>query len=107
MSNSGKADRQSVEGVLDAPAPVGMPNCPAGRFFCMIGVDGTLWACPHLIGKIGAKNALDVGVAEAWNTAGKHPCTGCYQIYHHEFSMLMDLNPKILWNYFKTAVGKN
>ena len=97
----------SVEGTLNAPAPEGMPDCPAGKFFCMIDTDGTLWACPHLIGKIESKNALDVGVAEAWQTATKHPCTGCYQIYHHEFSMLMNLNPEILWNYFKTAIGKD
>lgn len=94
----------SVEGVLNAPAPEGMPKCPAGKFFCLIDADGTLWACPHLIGKIDSKNALDVGVAEAWSVTSHHPCTGCYQVYHHEFSLLMNLNPKVLWNYFKTVI---
>lgn len=97
----------SVEGVLDGPPPEGMPKCPAGRLFCLIDADGAMWACPHLIGKVEAKNALDVGVAVAWRTAGNHPCTGCYQIYHHEFSLLMNLNARVLWNYFKTAIGHN
>lgn len=92
----------SVEGLMNAPAPKGMPKCPAGRFFCLIDADGTLWACPHLIGKIHSKNALKVGVTEAWRVATHHPCTGCYQVYHHEFSLLMDLNPKVIWNYFRT-----
>jgi MoaA/NifB/PqqE/SkfB family radical SAM enzyme len=95
----------AVEGVLDTTAPTGMPQCPAGKFFCLIDATGTLWACPHLIGKIESKNALDVGVAEAWRVATEHPCTGCYQVYHHEFSLLMDANPKVLWNYVKTTVG--
>ena len=53
--------------------------------------------------KIEAKNALYDGVANAWRMAASHPCTGCYQVYHHEFGMLMDLNPKIMWNYIKSA----
>ncbi len=96
-----------VEGVMNAPAPKGMPECPAGKFFCFIDADGTLWACPHLIGKIESRNVLEVGIAEAWRVATEHPCTGCYQVYHHEFSMLMNLKPKILWNYFKTSIGRN
>lgn len=94
-----------IEGVIGNPAPKGMPPCPAGRFFGLIDADGTLWACPHLIGKIKAENALKVGVAEAWRIANNHPCRGCYQVYHHEFSLLMSLKPAVLWNYFKLAYG--
>lgn len=97
----------SIEGVMNASHPKVMPKCPAGKLFCLIDADGTLWACPHLIGKINSKNALKVGVAEAWLVATHHPCTGCYQIYHHEFSLLMNLNPKVLWNYFKTVARMN
>lgn len=97
----------SIEKVLNDSPPDGMPDCPAGKFFCLIDTDGTLWACPLLVGKIEAKNALETGVAEAWRTAQKHPCTGCYMVCHHEFSLLMNLNSKLLWNYFKIATGKN
>ena len=82
-----------------------MPKCPAGEFFCLIDADGTLWACPHLLGKIKSKNALDVGVAEAWRVAREHPCRGCYQVYHHEFALLRNLDPRVVWNYFKTGIG--
>ena len=95
----------SVEGVINAPTPKGMPKCAAGRFFCLIDADGTLWACPHLIGKIESKNALEMGVSEAWRVAEKHPCAGCYQAYHHEFSLMMNLNPEVIWNYFKAEAG--
>jgi len=92
----------SVEGIMDAPPPEGMPECPAGKFFGIIDPDGTLWACPHLIGKIKADNVLKVGVAQAWQTASRHPCKACYQIYHHEFGLLMDLHPAVIWNYVKS-----
>ncbi len=95
----------AVEGLMHSPAPKGMPKCPAGKFFCLIDANGTLWACPHLIGKIPAKNALEEGVAKAWRIATEHPCTGCYQVYHHEFSLLMDAKPEVVWNYVKTTVG--
>ncbi|HNV85639.1 MAG TPA: radical SAM protein [Candidatus Omnitrophota bacterium] len=92
----------SIEGVVNAPPPEGMPGCPAGKFFGIIDPDGTLWACPHLIGKIDADNVLETGVARAWQTASRHPCKACYQIYHHEFGLLMDLNPAVIWNYVKS-----
>lgn len=96
-----------IEGITKGPAPKEMPLCPAGRIFCLIDADGMLWACPHLIGKTKAKNALRAGVAEAWRTANDHSCRGCYQVYHHEFSLLMNLKPEVLWNYFKVGMGYN
>lgn len=97
----------SIEGIMNGKAPKGIPPCPAGRLFCLIDADGTLWACPHLIGKIKAANALKVGIAKAWQIANNHPCKGCYQVYHHEFSLLMNLKPAVLWNYFKVAARIN
>lgn len=80
-------------------------ECPAGKFFCLIDSDGTLWACPHLIEKIDSRNVLEVGFASAWQVAGKHRCRGCYQVYHHEFSLLTNLNLQVIWNYLKTSLG--
>ncbi|MDD5069984.1 MAG: radical SAM protein [Candidatus Omnitrophica bacterium] len=96
----------SIEGVINQPPPNGMPECVAGKFFCIIDASGYLWACPHLIGKIKADNVLEVGVARAWNQARRHPCCGCYQVYHHEFSLLMNLNFKVLLNYAKQVLFK-
>jgi MoaA/NifB/PqqE/SkfB family radical SAM enzyme len=92
-------DDFSKEGVFAPQRVPGMPRCPAGVFFCLIDSDGTLWACPHLIGKIKADNALAVGVRQAWATARSHPCRGCYQVYHHEFARLIGLDPQVLFNY--------
>ena len=57
--------------------------------------------------KIESNNALEVGVAKAWHLAAKHPCKGCYQVYHHEFARLMNLDYEVMWNYFKNSVGLN
>lgn len=95
----------NIEGVMNAPAPEGMPTCPAGKLFGLIDADGRFWACPHLIGKVKAKNILKVGVDEAWKQTRNHPCTGCYQVYHHDFGHLIDLKPAVLLNYVKAAIG--
>lgn len=76
-------------------------SCPSGRIFSIIDTNGVLWPCPHLIEKTKAKNVLDSGVNEAWETAKKFNCAGCYQAYHYELSLLMNLNLRVLWNYFK------
>lgn len=94
----------NVEGVMNKPAPLGMPTCPAGKIFGLIDADGRFWACPHLIDKVKAKNVLKVGVVNAWKEAGKHNCTGCYQVYHHDFGHLIDLKLPVLWNYIKAAL---
>lgn len=96
-----------VEGVIGAPAPKGMPTCPAGKMFGLIDADGRFWACPHLIDKVKAKNAVKVGVAEAWKQTNNHFCTGCYQVYHHEYGLLMDLKLPVVWNYIRAAIGRN
>jgi MoaA/NifB/PqqE/SkfB family radical SAM enzyme len=83
-----------------------MPTCPAGKIFGLIDADGTFWACPHLIGKIPAGNVLTSGVKEAWRQCGNHPCRGCFQVYHHEFSFLMDMKPLVLWNYIRDFLSR-
>lgn len=97
----------NIEGVIGAPAPPGMPPCPAGKMFGLMDADGRFWACPHLIDKVKAKNALKVGVAKAWEQTKDNPCTGCYQVYHHEYGLLANLKLPVLWNYIKAAAGVN
>lgn len=87
------------EAVIKESETPGIPECPAGKFFCLIDAEGRLWSCPHLMGRVEAKNVLEVGIKEAFKNAFLHPCRGCYQIYHHEFSLLMNLHPEVVWNY--------
>lgn len=97
----------NIEGIINRPKPQGMPLCPAGKIFGLIDADGKFWACPHLIGKIKAKNALKVGIKESWKVTNNHSCTGCYQVYHHDFGHLMSLKVPVLWNYVKASIGVN
>ncbi len=84
------------------PPPPLMPLCPAGRFFCLVDTDGRIWTCPHLIDKVPAENALQVGVRRALDVAcANRQCTGCYQACFHEFSHLMSLSPLVIWNYVR------
>lgn len=95
----------NIEGTFNTPAPAGMPACPAGKIFGLIDADGRFWACPHLIDKVKAKNIIKDGAAKAWEQTNSHPCTGCYQVYHHDFGHLMNLKWPVILNYVKAAAG--
>lgn len=95
----------NIEGTINTPAPAGMPPCPAGKIFGLVDADGRFWACPHLIDKVKAKSIIKDGVVKAWEQTNHHPCTGCYQVYHHDFGHLMQLNWPVILNYVKAAAG--
>jgi len=75
------------------------PKCYAGRFFCVIDTDGQVYACPHLIGKMPAKNCYEVGFHGAFKKLTDHDCYACYQVYHIEFNLLFGLNPGVILNH--------
>lgn len=71
------------------------PSCMAGRAYCNIDVDGTVYPCSLLIGEYeGAKNALDVGFKEAFYYLSKSdlPCNACTASCYPEYNYLYSLN---------------
>lgn len=79
-------------------------KCSAGKFFCSIDTDGCLYACPHLIGKVPALSAYEVGVTKSFELLQNHDCRACYQVYHSEFHLLYKLDPEIIFNHFKNSL---
>ena len=72
------------------------PRCSAGRMFCNIDADGTVYPCSLLIGEYpGALNALSVGFKKAFLAAGKLPCHACAASCYPEYNFLYGLYPAV------------
>ncbi len=71
------------------------PSCKAGRAYCNIDVDGTVYPCSLLIGEYeGAMNALEVGFEKAFLNLSKRdlPCNACTASCYPEYNYLYSLN---------------
>lgn len=89
----------AYESVLKSLPDFKLPKCPAGRMFGLIEADGAFWPCPHLIDKVNRRDVLAENFSKIWKDADRFSCSGCYQIYHHEFGLLMRLKPEVVVNY--------
>lgn len=70
------------------------PSCRAGKSYCNVDVDGTVYPCSLLIGEYGGMlNALEVGFRKAFlNLSSRdlpcHACTAsCYPEYNYLYSL--------------------
>jgi pyrroloquinoline quinone biosynthesis protein E len=71
------------------------PSCRAGRAYCNVDVDGTVYPCSLLIGEYdGAMNALEVGFKKAFLSLGKKylPCNACTASCYPEYNYLYSLD---------------
>lgn len=71
------------------------PSCRAGRSYCNVDVDGTVYPCSLLIGEYrGMLNALEVGFEKAFlNLSEKElPCHACTASCYPEYNYLYSLN---------------
>ncbi|HHL39853.1 MAG TPA: radical SAM protein [Deltaproteobacteria bacterium] len=73
-------------------------RCAAGRYFCFFDTDGTLYACPHLMGLQKGRSVVADGLARAFDGLDDHDCRACYQVYHNEFNLLFGLDWRVLAN---------
>ncbi|MCK5785596.1 MAG: radical SAM protein [Candidatus Sabulitectum sp.] len=79
-------------------------SCKAGRAYCNIDVDGTVYPCSLLIGEYdGAKNALDGGFKEAFLHLSEKelPCNACTASCYPEYNYLYSLNIPVALDWVK------
>ncbi|MFC1701016.1 radical SAM/SPASM domain-containing protein [Patescibacteria group bacterium] len=82
-------------------------KCFAGKYFCAIDTNGKVYACPHLIGKVGAISCYKDGFANAFDNSLIHNCKSCYQIYHNEFNLLFNFDFSVILNHIKNTLRLN
>lgn len=73
------------------------PKCMAGKLFCNIDTDGTVYACPGMVGSNNAKNFTESGFLNAFNQSGQKSCNSC------SISFLIELNYLLSLNFFNLS----
>jgi pyrroloquinoline quinone biosynthesis protein E len=75
-------------------------RCWAGRLYCNVDADGSVYPCSLLIGERPSKNALEVGFLPAFRFAGAHvDCRSCDAACFTEYNCLYDLDPGVMWDW--------
>jgi len=79
--------------------------CWAGKFYCNVDTDGTVYPCSLMIGKIKAKNFLESGFKDAFGYIGDTPCKSCIASCFIEYNYLYSFNLRSIAEWI-TAVSK-
>ena len=67
-------------------------KCWAGKFYANVDADGSVYPCSLLVDYVPAKNFLDVGFKEAYESMSEIPCQQCMATCYTEYNMLFSLN---------------
>lgn len=82
------------------------PSCRAGRTYCNVDVDGTVYPCSLLMGEYpGMLNALEAGFEKAFRNLADHalPCHACAASCYPEYNYLYSLNVPVALEWVKAV----
>jgi len=74
-------------------------ECLAGRLFCNIDTEGSLYPCSLLIGEMEAPNVFEHGFADAWSRLREAPCDACVAGCFTEYSHIYGLHLPTIWQW--------
>ena len=69
-------------------------RCMAGRVYCNVDTDGSVYACSLLIGAVQAKNFLDVGFKKAFDAIPTSACQSCAATCFTDYNFLFSLDAR-------------
>ena len=84
------------------PYRFGGLKCWAGQLYCNIDTNGDFYPCSLLIELMEAKNFLDVGVKEAFDSTAKVSCKACDASCFTEYNYLYSLDPGVIFSWIKS-----
>jgi len=76
-------------------------KCWAGKLYCNVDADGSVYPCSVMIGCVKPKNFLDVGFQEAFDNIRNIECQACAASCFTEYNFIHSLNLKVIYNWFK------
>ncbi len=76
-------------------------ECNAGRFFCIIDVNGDVYPCPSLVDVIKPLNCFEHGVRAAFRHLNNHTCRTCHIPCQNEFNLMYSFDMKVIMNILK------
>jgi len=84
-----------------SPKRAAFTNCFAGRLYCNVDADGTVYPCVNKIGVFKGKKIRDVGFKKAFRYAKDHDCRSCTASGVMEFNFMHSLNLRVILNWLK------
>ncbi|HON57420.1 MAG TPA: radical SAM protein, partial [bacterium] len=75
-------------------------KCWAGKLYCNVDTDGTIYPCSVMIGKMKGLNFLDVGVKQAFDYIKNCECKACTASCFTEYNFMHSLNFKVIYNWY-------
>lgn len=74
-------------------------RCLAGRLYCNVDTDGSVYGCSMPVGKAPALNALEVGFQRAFDAIPPAPCQSCVATCFTDYNSLfaLDLRSVLEW----------
>ena len=88
--------------VVTREEPLMFSECLAGKLYCNVDTDGSVYPCSLLIGKYPALNALAVGFRRAFENLREIPCQSCVATCFTEYNFLYSLD---LWTLYDWLVA--
>jgi len=83
------------------PHQINRLRCWAGRLYCNVDTDGTVYPCSLLVDKIDAKNFLEAGFKKAFSDLERPSCEGCMASCYTEYNYLYSLDPGTILEWLK------
>ncbi len=76
-------------------------KCWAGKLYCNVDTDGSIYPCSVMIGCVKAKNFLDCGFDKAFEYIKNIDCKACTASCFTEYNFIHSLNLSVIYNWFK------
>jgi MoaA/NifB/PqqE/SkfB family radical SAM enzyme len=77
-------------------------RCWAGKLYCNIDTDGSVFPCSLLVGKMGSLNFLDTGFKKAFEHIQDFTCKACSASCFTEYNYLYSLNAEVIMSWMRS-----
>jgi MoaA/NifB/PqqE/SkfB family radical SAM enzyme len=74
-------------------------DCWAGKFYCNVDCDGSVYPCSLLTGEVPPANFLERGFENAYRSLAAIPCRQCLATCYSEYNLLFSMKPKTIWEW--------
>jgi len=76
-------------------------TCWAGKLYCNVDTDGSVYPCSGTIGTMPAKNFLEVGFKAAFDAIGEPACKACIASCFTEYNYMHSFHLGVIWNWLR------
>jgi hypothetical protein len=76
-------------------------TCWAGKLYCNVDTDGSVYPCSGTIGMMPALNFLESGFKQAFDRIGEPECRSCIASCFTEYNFIHSFQLTVIWNWIR------